>query len=63
VELTLTKFSSPEEVEQATREAYRKMTPNERVALTVRLQREFYSRDDLPQQLERVLEVLDTPLM
>ena len=48
VELTVTQFLSPEDAERATWQAYRDMTPNERVALTVRLQREYCSSNDAP---------------
>jgi FAD/FMN-containing dehydrogenase len=54
-------FSSPEEAEAATRRHYREMTPNERVSLTVELQRRYYQRRDPDGRLQRILTVLDRP--
>jgi len=59
VERILQKFETPEAAEAATREAYRKMTPNERVALTVRLQREFFRAHDPSRRLSRILTVFE----
>jgi len=59
IERTLAIFSSPEEAEAATRRHYREMTPNERVSLTVELQRRYYQRRDPGGRLQRVLTVLD----
>lgn len=53
-------YESPEAAEKATRRAYRAMTANERVALTVELQRRYYEQhDDAPRRLPRVLTVLE----
>jgi hypothetical protein len=59
IERTLAVFASPEEAEAATRQRYREMTPNERVSLTVELQRRYYQRRDSGGRLQRVLTVLD----
>lgn len=59
IERTLARFDSPEEAEAATRRHYRAMTPNERVALTVELQRRYYQRRDPGGRLQRVFAVLD----
>ncbi len=59
IERTLEIFDSPEEAEAATRRQYREMTPNERVALTVALQRRYYQRREPDGRLQRVLTVLD----
>jgi hypothetical protein len=59
IERTLAVFASPEEAEAATRRQYRKMTPNERVSLTVELQRRYYQRRDPGGRLQRILTVLD----
>jgi len=50
-------FRSPEEAERQTRKEYAKMSPDERVALTVALQRRYYSSDDAPRRLPRVLTI------
>ena len=52
-------FSCPEDAEAATREAYRQLSGNERVALTVELQRRYYQQRDRPRRLQRVLTVLE----
>jgi hypothetical protein len=57
MERTLRVFRTPEEAERETREAYAKMTPDERVALTVELQRRYYSSNDAPRRLPRVLTI------
>ena len=44
IERTLEIFDSPEEAEAASRRQYREMSPNERVALTVALQRRYHQR-------------------
>jgi hypothetical protein len=59
IERILAVFTSPEEAESATRQRYREMTPNARVALTVALQRRYYQRRGLDGRLQRVLTVLD----
>jgi hypothetical protein len=59
IERTLAVFASPEEADAATRRRYREMTPNERVALTVDLQRRYYQRHDPGGRLHRVLAVLE----
>jgi hypothetical protein len=59
IERTLTVFASPEQAELATRRSYRSMTPNERVSLTVELQRRYYRRRDPDERLQRILTVLD----
>jgi hypothetical protein len=59
IERTLEGFRSPEEADAATRQRYRAMTPNERVALTVALQRRYHHRRDPDGRLQRVLTVLD----
>ena len=59
IERTLEIFDTPEEAEAATRRRYREMTPNERVALTVELQRQYYQRHHSDARLERVVTVLD----
>ncbi|MEO5819091.1 MAG: hypothetical protein ABIT71_01185 [Vicinamibacteraceae bacterium] len=59
IERTLAVFASPEEAEAATRRGYREMTPNERVSLTVELQRRYYQRRDPGGRLQRILTVLD----
>jgi hypothetical protein len=59
MERTLQKFDTPEAAQAATLEAYRKMTPNERVRLTVLLQRRFFASHDAPRRLSRVLTVLE----
>ena len=59
VERTLQVFDSPEEAEAAARREYLAMTPNERVALTVALQRSYHQRRDPDGRLQRVLTVLD----
>jgi hypothetical protein len=63
IERTLTVFASPEEAEAATRRSYREMTPNERVALTVELQRRYHQRREPAAggRLQRILTVLDRP--
>ena len=43
----------------AAREEVRSMTPNDRVAVTVALQRAFYRSDDHPRRLPRLLAVLE----
>jgi hypothetical protein len=52
-------FNSPEEAERETRRQYRLLTPNERLALTVELQRRYYEQRDAPRRLSRVLTVLE----
>lgn len=59
IERTLEIFDSPEEAEAAAWRRYRAMTPNERVALTVALQRRYHQRRDPDGRLQRVLTVLD----
>jgi hypothetical protein len=59
IERTLAIFASPEEAEAETRQRYREMTPNERVALTVALQRRYYQRRAPGGRLQRILTVLD----
>ena len=59
IERTVTIFSSPEDVEAETRRAYRQLSGNERVALTVDLQRRYYQDSDPPRRLQRVLTVLE----
>ena len=59
IERTLDDFASPEEAEAATRRRYREMTPNERVSLTVELQRRYYQRRGSDGRLQRVFTVLD----
>lgn len=61
VERVIRKFDSPEEAQAAAREEVRSMTPNDRVAVTVALQRAFYSSDDHPRRLPRLLAVLERP--
>lgn len=54
------RFETPEDAERATRQAYRAMTGNERVALTVELRRRYFAeRDDIPERLPRVLAVTE----
>ncbi len=51
---------SPEAAERATRRAYRAMPANERVTLTVALQRSYYAQQhDAPGRLPRILAVLE----
>ena len=53
-------YESPEAAERATRRAYRAMQPNDRVALTVALQRRYYEQQsDAPGRLPRILAVLE----
>ncbi len=59
IERTLAIHASPEEAEAETRRAYREMTPNDRVAVTVELQRRYYQRRDPGGRLQRILTVLD----
>ena len=59
IERTITVFSSPEDAEAATRKAYQQLSGNERVALTVELQRRYYQQRDHPRRLERVLTVVE----
>jgi hypothetical protein len=60
MERILRKFESPEDAERATRQEYQRLTPDERVALTVRLQRAFYEADaNAPRRLPRLLTVLE----
>jgi hypothetical protein len=59
IERTLAIFASPEEAEAETRRQYREMTPNERVSLTVELQRRYYQRRHPAIRLEPVVTVLD----
>jgi hypothetical protein len=61
LERVIRKFETPEEAEAAIREDYRRMTPNERVAVTVALQRAFYSSNDPPRRLSRLLTVVERP--
>jgi hypothetical protein len=55
----LTVFKSPEDAEHETRRQYRLLTPDERLALTVQLQRRYYEQSDAPGRLSRVLTVLE----
>lgn len=55
IERTLAIFDSPEEAEAATRRLYRTMSPNERVSLTVELQRSYYQRRDPAARGERAI--------
>jgi hypothetical protein len=59
IERTLAIFDSPEAAEAATRQLYREMTPNERVSMTVELQRRYYQRRGPDGRLQRILTVLD----
>jgi hypothetical protein len=60
MERVVQKYETPEDAERATRDAYRALSPNERVALTVELQRRYYQfADDAPRRLQRVLTVLE----
>jgi hypothetical protein len=54
-------FPSPADAEADTRRQYRRMTPDERVAITVELQRRYYQRRDPQRRLQRVLAVLERP--
>ena len=54
-------FSSAAEADADTRRQYRLLTPAERVALTVELQRRYYHQGDAPRRLQRVLTVLERP--
>jgi hypothetical protein len=56
---TISVFGSPQEADAATRHAYRRLTPDERVAITVALQRRYYQRRDPQRRLQRVLAVLE----
>jgi hypothetical protein len=57
---TLRVFRSAEEAAHAKREQYRAMTPDERVALTVQLQRYYYEqRADTPRRLPRLLTFVE----
>jgi hypothetical protein len=58
---TLAVFRSPVEAEAETRRQYRLLTPDERVALTVELQRRYYQSGDAPRRLQRVFAVLERP--
>ena len=60
MERVIVVFDSPEDAEKATRAAYQAMSPNERVALTVELQRRYYeAQHDAPRRLQRVLLCLN----
>ena len=59
MEKVLQVYESPEAAERATRRAYQAMTPNERVALTVELQRRYYASSGSPGRLQRILTVLE----
>jgi hypothetical protein len=59
MERVLRKYSSPEAAEAAVREEYRRMSPNERVRLTVELQRQYFEAHGAPGRLSRVLTVLE----
>ena len=59
MERVLTVFNSPEEAERETRRQYRLLTPDQRLALTVELQRRYYEQSDTPRRLSRVLTVLE----
>ncbi len=53
-------FASPEDADVETRRQYRLMTPDERVAVTVELQRRYYLQHGGAQRrLQRVLTVLE----
>ena len=53
IERTLRVFDSPADAEAETRRQYRELTPNERVALTVELQRRYYQASDPARRLLR----------
>jgi hypothetical protein len=59
MERVFTVFQSPEEAERETRRQYRLLTPNQRLELTVELQRRYYEQTDAPGRLSRVLTVLE----
>lgn len=54
-------FKTPEEAEASVRDDYAKMSPDERVALTVELMRRYYASDDAPRRLPRVLTITRRP--
>jgi hypothetical protein len=58
LERIVRRFESPELAEAATREDYQRLTPNERVALTLDLQRRYFETHGAPRRLSRVLTVL-----
>ena len=59
MERVLTVFESPEAADREARRQYRLLTPNERLALTLELQRSYYEHSDAPRRLSRVLTVLE----
>jgi hypothetical protein len=56
VERKIQKFDSHEEADAAERAYYRSLTPSERVAIVLRLMRDYYGP---PQRLERVLRPVE----
>jgi hypothetical protein len=52
-------FPTPEAAEAETRRQYRALSPNERVALTLDLQRRYYLDRGADRRLQRVLTVLE----
>lgn len=61
IERTVTIFASPEDAEAETRRAYRQLSGNERVAITVELQRRYYQQRGGSQRLQRILTVIERP--
>lgn len=59
MERVVRKFETPEAAAEAVRDEYRSMTPNARVAVTVALQRAYFSSHDPPQRLPRLLRLLN----
>jgi hypothetical protein len=59
IQRTLQVFATPADAEAETRRQYRQLTPNERVAVTVDLQRRYYQAGDPPRRLQRVLTVVE----
>jgi len=59
MERVVSVFASPDDAEADTRRRYRRMSPDERVAITVELQRRYYQHGDPQRRLQRVLTVLE----
>ena len=59
IQRTLQVFTTPADAEAETRRQYRQLSPNERVAVTVDLQRRYYQASDPSRRLQRVLTVVE----
>jgi hypothetical protein len=62
MERILQEFTSPEEADKADREAYKRMTPEQRLMMALQIRRDYLGEGDATEQrLERVLTRAQLP--